>query len=99
MDSSLTKDLLNEIQRNLVDVERLDFQSGPDSEGEPANWIWVVLRADAPKEAWSWDNRQLIRSKVIDEVQKANVPGWVYVRFRDEDEGAQPSTASTVSST
>ena len=96
MGSAVSRDLLKRVQRKLKEVERLEFQSGLDSEGEPATWIWVVFKADAPEKTWSWENRQRIRSFVKDELDKADVTDWAYVRFRSADEEA-PSTS--VSST
>ncbi len=92
MGTPLTKELLRPIQEKLNYVEKLEFQSGLDSDGEPANWIWVVMKANAPKQSWSWNTREHIRSVVREELKKADVTDWVYVRFRDADEEA-PSTS------
>jgi hypothetical protein len=97
---SLSREMLQGIQRTLQGVERLEYKSGTDSEGEPANWIWVVLRADAPESVRSWENRQKIRSRVIDLLGDAGVTDWVYVRFRSADEKSLlDSISSTISST
>ncbi len=87
MDSRL-KGLLQEIQRDLENVERFEFLSGPDSGGDPAVWVWAVLPSDPPEEAWSWENRQRIRFRVHDELREAGVSDWVYVYFRGADEEA-----------
>ncbi len=92
---SLNRELLQGIQRTLQGVERLEYQSGMDSEGEPANWIWVVLSADAPERVRSWENRQQIRSRVIDLLGDAGVTDWVYVRFRSADEKAPLDSISS----
>ena len=52
----LSPTLLTSIQQELNHVEKLEFETGLDSEGEPANWIWVVINAKAPKKAWSWES-------------------------------------------
>ena len=96
MGSPVSKELLRRIQRKLKDVEKLEFQSELDSAGEPATWIWVVFRADAPERARAWENRQKIRSILSDELKDAGVTDWSYVRFRSADEET-PSTS--VSST
>lgn len=80
---------LRKIQRGLKDVERFQFLSGPDSVGDPAVWVWAVLRVDASEEeVWSWENRQHIRSRIQDGLREAGVPGWVYIRFRGTDDEA-----------
>jgi hypothetical protein len=86
MVSPLSVDLLKKIQRKLKDVEKLEFQSGPDSEGQPSNRVWVVLKAKAPEQAWSWENRERIRSLIVEELKKAGVTDWTYVRFRYANE-------------
>lgn len=78
---------LRKIQQGLEDVERFEFRSGTDSVGDPAVWVWAVLRVDASEEeVWSWENRQQIRFRIQDELREAGVPGWVYIRFRGTDE-------------
>ena len=89
MESRL-KGLLQEIQRDPENVERFEFLSGPDSEGEPAVWVWAILPPDAPEEAWSWKNWQRIQFRVHEDLREAGVSDWVYVRFRGADEEAQP---------
>ena len=46
------------------EVARLDVKTGPDSEGEHVAWVWIVIRADAPEEAWAWENREKLRDIV-----------------------------------
>lgn len=88
-------DVLRNLQRGLSDVERFEFQSGLDSDGQPATWIWVVLKADAPEQAWSWENRKRIRDLVTAELEKAEVTDWTYVRFRRSDEEAPSASVSS----
>lgn len=78
---------LRKIQQGLKEVERFEFLSGPDSGGEPAVWVWAVLRVDTPEEeTWSWENRQRIRSRIKDGLHGAGVSDWIYTRFRSADE-------------
>ena len=82
---------LRKIQRDLKEVERFEFRSGPDSGGKPAVWVWAVLHVDASEEeTWSWENRQRIRSRIKDGLHGAGVSDWIYIRFRGTDE-AMPS--------
>lgn len=92
--NKISEALIREVQRGLDDVERLDFETDVDSTGQPALWVWVVLRQGAPETAWSWDNRERIRTRVIETLKDKGVSDWVYVRFRRADEDT-PSTAST----
>ena len=88
--------MAREIQHRLENVARLEFESGWDSDGEPAVWIWIVIDVDAPAETWTWDNRQSMRSIVTDGLEKAGVTDWAYVRFqRADDEPASTSASST----
>ena len=91
----LSPTLLTSIQQELNHVEKLEFETGLDSEGEPANWIWVVINAKAPKKAWSWESREHIRSVVRDKLKEADVTDWAYVRFRGADEEAPSKTISS----
>ena len=95
MASPVTKEMLREIQANLEGVAHLQFESALDSTGEPASWIWIVLEADAPKKIWSWENRESIRSRVMDELKKGGVTDWIYVRFRSTDEAAASATVNS----
>ena len=96
MGTPIDEDLLRKIWSELKNVEKLEFQSGLDSEGEPAAWVWVVFKARAPETAWSWNNREQIRSRVIEGLREAGVTDWVYVRFRNAgEETASTSARST----
>ncbi|NIR60038.1 MAG: hypothetical protein GWO02_11200, partial [Gammaproteobacteria bacterium] len=46
--NKISEALIREVQRGLDDVERLDFETDVDSTGQPALWVWVVLRQGAP---------------------------------------------------
>lgn len=67
-------------------VEHLDLEAGADADGEPALWVWIVLRDDAPESAWSWENRQALRDKVSEGLRALGVSDWIYMRFRDASE-------------
>ncbi len=73
-----------------AEVARLDVETGHDSEGEHAAWVWIVMRAEAPEEAWAWENRERMRDKVRQMVKDLDLFEWVYVRFRGEDEDPTP---------
>jgi hypothetical protein len=96
----LLQEIQQEFEQEFEHIEQLDYESGLDSTGEPAAWIWVVFKADAPAEAWSWENRQKIRTHISDRFKEAGLPDWPYVRFRSKDEQkASISARSTVRST
>ena len=82
-----TGELVQAIRAELGDeVERLDVEEGIDSDGEPALWVWIVLRSDAPETAWAWDRRRTMKAAVSKGLQEAGVGDWIYVRFRDASE-------------
>lgn len=89
MDERLTisNEMIDELRSRLGDeVLRLDVETGPDADGEPAVWVWVVIKADAGEEAWTWENRERIRAQVRQGLENAGVSEWVYVRFQDAAE-------------
>ncbi len=78
---------ITHIESQLSDeVSRLEYRAGPDSEGEPALWIWVVLKSTADESDWSWENRHRLREQVVEALSAADVPFWPYVRFKGSDE-------------
>jgi hypothetical protein len=74
------------VHRLLAEHWRDEWKRGRDADGDPALWLWAVLRIDAPESAWSWDNREQIRSEVRVLADESGLTEWVYVRFRNEKE-------------
>ncbi len=72
------------------EVARLDVETGPNSLGEYAVWVWIVIRANVPEEAWSWENRERLRDAVRQMVKELEITDWIYIRFRGEDEDTTP---------
>jgi hypothetical protein len=80
------------IDRQLPDalrsaVAELRFETGPDSTGDPALWIWVILK----DEATATDDLLLAHARTIREaieriVFDLHIERWPYVRFRSESE-------------
>lgn len=91
--TKVSEALMSKVQRGLDDVQRIDFETDVDSTGEPAVWVWIVLREDAPETAWSWDNRERIRRHVVDRLRESGVSDWVYIRFRSADEDTPAAEA------
>jgi hypothetical protein len=85
--SSIIHEKVERLKAGLGDeVDHLEVETGTDSEGEPAVWVWIVLRSDASEHSWSWENREKLRTHLLDRLRKEGVDQWVYVRFRDAAE-------------
>lgn len=67
---------------------RDEWRKGADSDGEPAIWLWVNLKPDAPKAEWDFRKRQEILKTVQQLWNTSGISAWTYVRFRQEDEAA-----------
>ena len=74
------------VHQRLGELWRDEWKKGEDSEGEPALWLWAVLKADAPDSEWSWNNRERIQAEVRKAASESGVTEWVFVRFRKEKE-------------
>jgi hypothetical protein len=74
------------VHRSLGEAWRDEWGKGVDSEGEPAIWLWVYLKPDAPRSEWDFRNRQEILNTVQQIWNKAGLADWTYVRFRQDGE-------------
>lgn len=74
------------IHQRLGDRWRDDWKKGRDADGDPAVWLWAVLKADAPDSEWSRDNRERIEAEVRKAATQSGMSDWVFVRFRKEKE-------------
>jgi hypothetical protein len=75
-----------QVRQCLGDRWRDEWQRGRDADGDPAVWLWAVLKADAPEAEWARENRERILAKVRDTASEGGMSDWVFVRFRKERE-------------
>lgn len=75
-----------QVRQSLGDRWRDEWQKGRDADGDPAMWLWAVLKAEAPDSEWARENRERIQAKVREAATKSGVSDWVFVRFRKEKE-------------
>jgi hypothetical protein len=75
-----------QVRQFLGDRWRDEWQRGRDADGDPAVWLWAVLKADAPDAEWAQENRAHLLAKVRDAASQSGMPDWVFVRFRKERE-------------
>jgi len=80
-----------QVHQRLGPRWRDEWKKGEDADGDPAIWLWAVLRAEAPEVEWAWENRERIRAEVREAAADARIPDWVFVRFRMEKEDAAVS--------
>ena len=78
---------LKEIKGLPAEVRSWLVEVGEDAAGEPAVWVWAILRDDT-EEDWEFPKLEEIREKVSEAVRRSlhESPPWVYVRFRGESE-------------
>ena len=67
-------------------VSRVVTRIGPDSTGDPAVWIWIILKDTSLAEAWARSNREELRRWAERAVRKAGIDHWAYITFRTETE-------------
>lgn len=75
-----------QVHQRLGELWRDEWKKGEDAEGEPAMWLWAVLKAEAPDAEWAWNNRERIQAEVRQAATESGVSEWVFVRFRKEKE-------------
>lgn len=83
MSSEGIETALRKMKRLPAAVKDWHVETGEDSTGDPAVWVWVTLKDDV-----DWDVRQRLRTSVRDAVHRnlRRTEPWVYVRFRGADE-------------
>lgn len=82
------------VERELADrlpdwVREIRFETGNDSNGDPAVWIWVEIDDDAATANVLSRNTRQVRSLLGECVRHLEVPHWPYVRFRTSSERAE----------
>lgn len=80
---------LNRLRRNFPAsprVNRFEVQEGFDSTGDPALYIWVLLRDDTPPDEQTSDKVRPIKERIVRALREAGESRWPYVRFRTEAE-------------
>jgi len=65
---------------------RVELKEGRDADGDPALWVWIALRADAPDSEWTVEKRERIRERVMEVIAENEFEDWVFVRFRKDAE-------------
>jgi hypothetical protein len=71
-------------KRRSRHVSRVVTKIGTDSTGDPAIWIWIILKDTALAEAWP--RREDLRLWAEKAVRAAGIEHWVYIAFRTETE-------------
>jgi Cu/Ag efflux pump CusA len=90
MKTETVEGILKDIQGQLpAEVQSWIVETGPDSTGDDAVWVWAILRDEDVEQPATRTN---IREKVWEEVRKASSKSiddsapWVYVHFRGASE-------------
>jgi hypothetical protein len=79
------------IQKAVADnlpnwVREMVFETGDDSSGAPAIWIWVEVEDEAAEEATFYENFFLFKSRLEAVVRKISPELWPYIRMRTVSE-------------
>jgi hypothetical protein len=61
------------------------IKAGLDSSGDPALWVWVIVKDEAADSHFS-EKAATIREQVVAVLEDARISRWPYVRFRTESE-------------
>jgi hypothetical protein len=70
-------------------VREIRFETGKDSNGDPAVWIWVEIDDDAATADVLSKNTRQARSLLGECVRQLDIPHWPYIRFRTSSERAE----------
>lgn len=66
-------------------VLELRFETGEDSSGGDALWIWVILKDEvAESTPVLLSNTGIVRERLTDAVRESGIKRWPYVRFRTQ---------------
>jgi hypothetical protein len=57
--------------------------------GDPAIWIWVILRDDIAGTAEILKHSQPVRTTIVQALREAGIDRWPYLRFRGQSEQAE----------
>lgn len=79
-----------EVHEKIQYAWRDEWQKGEDADGERAIYLWVALKPGRPKADWNLDKRYEVLRTIQNIWNKNNVPEWVFIRFRQEDEVKSP---------
>ena len=87
------------VERQLVGrlpkwVGQLKFETGPDANGEPALWVWVIADDKALRSEVLRENTRIVRQLINDAVLQLSLQYWPYIRFRSATEQAQQVAGS-----
>jgi len=67
-------------------VSRVVTRVGRDSTGDPAVWIWIILKDTSLAESWVRSNREQLRRWAEKAVRATGIEHWAYITFRTETE-------------
>ena len=67
------------------DVIDFAIKPGPDWEGDPAVYVWVIIKDEAADSSFR-EKAAAIREQVRNVLEDADIGRWPYVRFRTESE-------------
>ena len=67
-------------------------ETGDDPFNDPAIWVWVILESMQEFEQLGFEQRDKIRRRVLDTIDKPDETRWVYVQFstKEEELGDEP---------
>jgi hypothetical protein len=87
MITAVKKDILGHLLELHDPVSKWVIDTGTDSTGEDAVWVWAIVD-DETLSSLSQDDRARLRDRVREAVQRAEVgrESTVYVRFRGTSE-------------
>ncbi len=70
----------------LIGLKEFGTAVGTDSVGQPAIYVWAILKSPTPKPATTLENYERIRHKVEDAIDRGGLEGyeWIYVNLSDE---------------
>ncbi len=79
-----------ELARTLPDwVREIRFETGNDSNGDPAVWIRGKIDDEAATGDVLSKNTRQARSLLREYVRQLEIPNWPYIRFRSSSERAE----------
>jgi hypothetical protein len=72
-------------------VWELRFETGEDSSGGPALWIWVVLKDEVAEKEVFLRTADAIHRILVDATTDLGIEQWPYIRFRTNSELLEPA--------
>lgn len=69
-------------------VDHVEYTLDADATGDPAVWIYIILKDEVVKDASFFDRAETVRQAVVEALNGVDTHRWPYVHFTSVSEHA-----------